>query len=559
MDEKIRKRLEEEYLKILHKKLELIFNFNPKEEEKKVNIKRKKRDIKVDEPVFDIKTEYWGPHEDFTKIVLYDGDRRLDEGNDFDDIYPIGRGLFVATHFETDKEDDYREIKSIFDKDRKIVYRDISRIANAPILIKKFCGGFAIIRIGYGKFNVIDSNFNCISTVDFMSCKRLTEKLFLVKVKNGYNVIDTSGNFLFKKNSIREDDIVLNDCFISSKNEIIPLVKEYEKYTVKKKIMQTKYTCKSKEDSFEVKYYPLRIYGNRYCLCLNNQNKKIYMYDRFIDKYIELDDYSSIRYSKKHDFIFTKYSVYFIYNDKLLDISQFYSLHFSDFNDKNGFSIRKGITGALSYEDFKFENMLETERIIQEEIENYKKQEERIKQEEEKKNIERAKQNSKRQEEEKKNRKVELLLQLKEIIEAIDTECGNQETIERIHVHNIFIKVKDHLEINPIYLDILKYIDLSLFPFINVKMSNIDCRDTNIGFDPQMVYQKDLRNSNFEGIYIGPFMNFNGVNIIGCKFSDDKNPNTDDYLNHTFKNAIFDETTTYNGIPITEFIKNRTR
>lgn len=177
------------------------------------------------------------------------------------------------------------------------------------------------------------------------------------------------------------------------------------------------------------------------------------------------------------------------------------------------------------------DNIEETRRIIKEEIDKYSELKEKVRLEDEQKKIEKAKEETIRKE----------------------------KDIERVEISNIFINVGDHIEINPMFINILKFIDLRVVSFTNVKMSNIDFRDTNIEFDPQIVYNKDLSGSNFEGLYIGPFMNFKGVNIKGCKFSEDNNPNTDDYLNLTFKDSIFDETTTYNGTPLTELIKNKTR
>ncbi len=556
MDEKIRKRLELEYLKILNKKLELIFNFNPSEDDKKVRLTRERRIIKYDEPIFNSKLEYYGPHDDWSRVVLFSDDKRLASGPDSYDTYPIGRGLFVTSRYKKIK-DGHITIHSILDSDGNVIYEDISKIANNNISIGIFCSGFAIIRQGNYLYNVIDSNFRCITTRELFECTRLTNEVFLVKIKNGYNVMDTSGKILFKKSVGRKETIFVNDYFASSREEIVPLVTEYGDYKVKKKLIQPGYTCKKGNDSFETKYLPLRIYGNRYCLCLNNEDRKIYMYDRYTDRYIELENYDSVKYSKDNDFIFTEYSVYFVYNDKLMDISHFYFEHSEQF--KKAFSIRNGIDGVLSFEDFRFENMLETEKIIEEELENYKKLKAKVEKEEEAKRLENAEKNSKKKQEEKNQKKKDLLVQLKETIEAIDAEYSDNETIERVRVGNIFVKVNDHLEINPLFINILKYIDLSLFPFTNVKVSNIDFRNTNVQLDPQTVYNKDLSNCNFEGIYIGPFMNFTSVNIIGCKFSDDNNPSTEDYLNSTFKNAIYDKTTTYNGIPLTEIIKNKTK
>ena len=82
-------------------------------------------------------------------------------------------------------------------------------------------------------------------------------------------------------------------------------------------------------------------------------------------------------------------------------------------------------------------------------------------------------------------------------------------------------------------------IDLLNVDFTNVKVSGIDFRGTNIeigGYNlkPQAVYNTDLSNCDFEGIYINPLANFTGVNIKGTRFSVDNNPMTMDMFNITF-------------------------
>ena len=60
-------------------------------------------------------------------------------------------------------------------------------------------------------------------------------------------------------------------------------------------------------------------------------------------------------------------------------------------------------------------------------------------------------------------------------------------------------------------------------------------------------------------------MDFSGVDIRGTKFSCDDNPMTLDGRNSWFRQAIYDETTTYNGISFVELYgeckikKNRTK
>ena len=103
-------------------------------------------------------------------------------------------------------------------------------------------------------------------------------------------------------------------------------------------------------------------------------------------------------------------------------------------------------------------------------------------------------------------------------------------------------------------------IDLSDVDFSNVKVSGIDFRGSNVridkfNLDPQTIYNKDLSGCNFEGIYVNPLIHFNGVDIRGARFSEDNNPKTLDIFNITFKEAIWDENTTYNGKSFSEIFE----
>ena len=545
MDENIKKRLVEEYNKILYKKLELIFNLEPDQDEKtSIDTSRTKK-LEYDVPIFDVRYEDYGPHGDYTKtIICYEG-KDIFVGLHYDEPYPIGNGLYVFKD-------------AIYDKDAKLVKSFID-ICNKHVTVEKFRCGYSIIHYSDYWFNIMDSNLNCISEKGFCYARQLSDKYFLVKTAKGYNVIDTNGRFLLKKFCKYEDDICFSDCILNGKDEIVPLITEYGNYSVKKRMFMDSYLCRNKDDEkdvYDIKYQPLRMYGIRFCLCLNYEDKCIYMYDKFTDNYTRIGNAVNVKYSKDNDFILEEFHTYMVYEDNFIDISDFY---FKNLRAGKAFSIRKGIPGPLMYDDFCFDNMEETRRIIKEEMDKYSELKEKVRLEDEQKKIEKAKEDSIRKEKEKKGKKKEILLQLKSLVETLENEYSQDNDIERVEISNIFINVGDHIEINPMFINILKFIDLRVVSFTNVKMSNIDFRDTNIEFDPQLVYNKDLSGSNFEGLYIGPFMNFKGVNIKGCKFSEDNNPNTDDYLNLTFKDSIFDETTTYNGTPLTELIKNKTR
>ena len=156
---------------------------------------------------------------------------------------------------------------------------------------------------------------------------------------------------------------------------------------------------------------------------------------------------------------------------------------------------------------------------------------------------------------EEEKRRNDVLNALKSIQESLEVLKQNKDVSlsnVKLNIENVFVKNGDHLEIIPLIIDMLKYIDLSLFKFDNVKVSGIDFRNCNININPQTVYNKDMKNCNLEGVHLSPFMNFSGVDIRGTKFGDNDNPNSLSIFNPTFKDTIYDETTTYNGI---SFIK----
>ena len=202
-------------------------------------------------------------------------------------------------------------------------------------------------------------------------------------------------------------------------------------------------------------------------------------------------------------------------------------------------------------------NNQEIDRMLEEEKEKNKKIQVDI---ERRKNLEMLNELQKEKEMKKsENEKAqkETLVRLSEELKMINELRKNGDSVKKMHVgeDDLFITVEDHKEINPLYIEmgLLKFINLSYVTFENVNVEGIDFRGCNdIGINPQLVYKKSLRNCNMEGIYISPFKDFTEVDIRGCKFSDDNNPKTIDRMNTTLDDAIYDETTTYNGVSFTK-------
>lgn len=119
-----------------------------------------------------------------------------------------------------------------------------------------------------------------------------------------------------------------------------------------------------------------------------------------------------------------------------------------------------------------------------------------------------------------------MLYQLKEQL----TNKSVQTKRILVPLEQICIQVDDHLEINPIYANYLRYIDLSAMNVKNVKVSGLDFSNTNAHIEPQLVYQKDMSNGNYEGINF-ELKDFTGVNISNAQF-------TQEFFSYDFSNAI---------------------
>ena len=159
-----------------------------------------------------------------------------------------------------------------------------------------------------------------------------------------------------------------------------------------------------------------------------------------------------------------------------------------------------------------------------------------------------------KEEEKKENAKKKKLDSIMKEMSGLINEAGSLNYVdeyERIHLNDysvLFEKKNDHLEIKKIFIPFLKYIDLSLVPFDNVYVAGIDFTDSNITFNPQKVYKKDLSFCTFGDVdrkeNMIPFSlstNFSGVDLRGTVISD---PHCDFHYN--LKGAIVDESTSIN-------------
>lgn len=127
-----------------------------------------------------------------------------------------------------------------------------------------------------------------------------------------------------------------------------------------------------------------------------------------------------------------------------------------------------------------------------------------------------------------KKRREELFNKINEIV----TLTKSLETlgIEPTHLYGtipitedlLLVQVDDHLEINRNIIDasLIRFFNLSLINFNNVKISGIDFRKSKAKINPQIVYNKDISNCIFDDFNISPFTNFDNVIIDNTDFSE---------------------------------------
>lgn len=87
----------------------------------------------------------------------------------------------------------------------------------------------------------------------------------------------------------------------------------------------------------------------------------------------------------------------------------------------------------------------------------------------------------------------------------------------------VFLKsVDNHFEIDEEFIDIslLRFLNLSLIDFQNVKVNGVDFRYTGARINPQTVYKKDISNCTFDERNIKFFDDFSGVNMWGTNFEE---------------------------------------
>ena len=518
-----------------------------------------------------------------------------------DDIPPsIKRQLMMSNYHEISTRNGYAMVQRNTDGMYNFLReKDMTLGPNWYKVVSNYCNGYARVSSEDNKWNFIDTDGNLVFKEDFYEvdgptqgrfkvCKKPNEWYYIDKngiVKSDkyerisnyvdglaiatkrlpfdrreYVIIDLDGIELFKFKSLSDarterifygDLHALSKSFSKYQNIVVCNTTELKDYKVK--FRHKRYTCDNKEDTFDIKYRPIRIYDKRYTLCKDQE--KVYLYDRLLNEYEPLGIFEDIEFDE--NFIYDKKNkkVFFVYEEKFIDLTEYYNENLkgygtievkSDikFMSKNDFFIEKekGIKKALQREK---------ERKAQEELEKSMTSEEL--------EMKRLQDEAKRKQKIAEIYEAEAFHELEDVVskfEKIKELTG--ENIVRPFKH-LFVQVGDHLEFRDIIVlsGFLKHVNFNAVSLKNVKLSGLNLSGTNIRFNPQEIYNKDLSNCNLEGIYFPVTTNFKDVNICGSRFTTDANDRTFDINEDILSEAIYDDRTLLNGVPLITLIEEK--
>ena len=116
--------------------------------------------------------------------------------------------------------------------------------------------------------------------------------------------------------------------------------------------------------------------------------------------------------------------------------------------------------------------------------------------------------------------KINELVKLLDATEKLGIEPKKLYAMIPIDREELLVNIDDHYEINRNFVENLRFFNLSLIDFTNVKVSGIDFRGSAGRINPQTVYNKDLSNGMFDASNIKFFDDLTGVNIEGADFTE---------------------------------------
>lgn len=551
-------RTDEMYNEYLNEKLKNLFVYNVPDSKDAVSVVVNNPSSDIDAPLFTIEKSGYGPGGgDFGDIyTIKDGDYEVESLIDRDSYYNVealGAGLYVK---------EYHKSGQVFVNNRngKTVF-ELNKNMNFSLMSNRYYHNGLIAVVNGTQYNYVNTKGKLLfPNTWFKKVSDFKYGYAIVQDNNSsFHLIDTKGTILFT--CAKEEDISITPFFITGPNIAIPNLINHNNYKVRKKLLNDRFVCKRNDDYFETSFMPFRIYSPGYCLGINGNH--IFIFDRFRIERIDLGLAKDIEYSNDNNLIINKKTgmVYYVYGNKLLEISAFYHQFLKG---RKIVQIKDNIGEILTKNEFKNLNNDEIKKALEEEKERQKQEKEQEEKNRKDQEIKRLKEELQREKEKilqfKKEQEERSKNARKKIEEGFRELRENKgSSVAGLIIEDLFIKVGGHREFSSLYINNIKIIDLSYADFTNVKVSGIDFCGTNVTFsnatlNPQTVYNKDLSDCNFEGIFISPFVDFSGVNIKGAKFSVDSDVRTVDVFNNTFRNAIYDENTTYNGIPLVDLL-----
>ena len=517
----------------------------------------------------DPEEEYHSKNQKLYKILLNNGEL-LDGGNLFNEVKRTEKGNYIARVGDT---------LFLFNQDGKNIKEGTGST------IKEFLDyrdpALYLVKGPLRREKIIDENGIVFAKRDFFNIRILSENYAEVEDDkadnlyelNGSKVKDTSSDYRYM--IVNKDGVVLHNnkgkkynsvygyynCVIyDDKGIIVERKGKLKEYDIVKTLFG--YRCRSEKDSFTTKHQPVMKYSDTFVLCID-KNQRLQMFNRQTGEYKDIGHISDVNYNDS--FITIDKHIIYPYKDQLINVDSYFKKNLSS---KIEVRINEDIGEILTKEEFKdkYKDKLNITESIFEEDNSKIIAEQRRREEAKKAYLERKKQeeelrvemeNQVKENERRLALKESYLKQLKDVFDGL-AAMGELSEMNRIKVKDLYETVEDHLEIRREYRPYLKVIDLKDESFKNVKISGLDFTDTNIrGLNPQIVYQKDLSNCDFTGIYFQPFTMFNGVNLEGTKLSYDNNSTTIDLFNSSIKQAIYDENTRINNKTVEEFFEKK--
>lgn len=427
-----------------------------------------------------------------------------------------------------------------------------------------------------GKEKAINKQGEVFGNNSFKWISLINDEYGIVSDEQGNRIIDKDGNVIHDNKNKKYDDVeIKNNCiFIDKKGLAVVKKGKLKDYIIKRTL--TGYTCKSKDDSFNIKYMPLMKYSDSLVLCINNW-KDIFMYNIKEKTYKKVAYYKSVIYDETFVSTYNGELVFLPYKEEMLFITPYFN---TKLRDKKELKINEDVGEILTPGDFAqkygdkvtafnkpYEEENEIIRTKQKAIDAYESKKRVEEQEKERELLQTKRQELILQEQVRKQeetqrkvreRKESLLKQMSILFDEYEELGEDEPIVDRIIVKDLYDTVGDHLEIKPEYVKYLRIIDLSKETFANVKMCDLNFRRTNVSFDPQVVYKKEelgLKGSDFSKVFIWPFANFEKVNVIGTTLTYDDDPRTIDSFNQSLLKSIHDDTTTINGKTVEEFFE----